>query len=341
MLPNQTTPIITASGTYAPAGKYLWDNWFIKEADVWHMFHLQADASLHPLERHHHSEIGHATSTDLINWETQPIALQPGTTGEWDDLALWTGSVLKNDDTYYQFYTGRNERNYWGQTIGLATSQDLITWKKHPQNPIIKADAAYCLVDANIACNFNSTPAWRDPHVRFNEELQQYCMVICARTAAGINQYNGTIALATSTNLLDWELHVPLLTPNVFEEMETPQIVTHKGYNYLFFSVRADKYEPTWRSTTGDHNGLHCYVAPTIQGDYVPINKTGHVPALQDNIYATKILEHYKDDLFIAIGWVDGGYLEGNGTTTELLGRLSYPFLVELTPEKISTIGYL
>lgn len=332
--------IICSAGTYAPEGKYLWDSWFVKHEGIWHMFHLQADASLLPTERHHHSEIGHATSADLLFWEQQPVALQPGSAGEWDDLALWTGDVVKKDDTFYQFYTGRSTSNFWGQTIGLATSKDLIHWQKHDQNPLLKAEQHYCSVDDGIACNFNETPAWRDPNIQFDPVTKLYYMCICARTAHGGSKYNAAIGLATSVDLLHWSLQAPLLAPNNYEEMETPQLIIHNEQYYLFFSSRAYRYEPSWRQQTGDHNGLHCYTSNSLHGEYTPAHLTGHVYSTIDHIYAPKIIEHHKDNQYIAIGWVDGGYLEGHGTD-EFIGRLSCPFILELTPEKISVVGYL
>jgi predicted GH43/DUF377 family glycosyl hydrolase len=72
-------------------------------------------------------------------WEAheEPILI-PGKSGEWDDFGAVTASVFKNpqDDSYCMYYIGQSyaSRN-WG--IGLATSIDLINWKKYPKNPLI------------------------------------------------------------------------------------------------------------------------------------------------------------------------------------------------------------
>src|ERR1700738_451641 len=112
-------------GGYRPRVKWLWDPWFISHADLWHLFHLQADRSWTPEERHDHASIGHAISRDLINWEELPTALEPGPPGGWDDLSIWTGSVLKQQaGRYYLLYTGRRRAQPYEQQIGIATSSD-------------------------------------------------------------------------------------------------------------------------------------------------------------------------------------------------------------------------
>jgi hypothetical protein len=83
-----------------------------------------------PDERHFRARIGHATSTDLRAWERGPDALGPSATPSFDDLATWTGSVVRgDDDLWYLFYTGTNkaERGL-EQRTRLATSPDLFAW---------------------------------------------------------------------------------------------------------------------------------------------------------------------------------------------------------------------
>lgn len=323
------------SGTYAPPNKHLWDVWFIKQGNVWHMFHLQSDSSVLPKERHHLAEIGHATSTNLLDWKQQPVALIPGKEGSWDDLALWTGSVIEHDGTFYQFYTGRSKAKYWEQYIGLATSTDLKTWQKYAKNPILERTPDYCPVTADAACNFGGVPAWRDPSVIYDEVEQKFVMVLTSRTPDATHKYNGAVAVATSNNLTDWQVEAPLLAPGIYEEMETPQLIVHKEHYYVFFSSFEFAYHPEQAKKHGGYSGLHCYTSDALRGKYVPANLHGQV--LKDDvvIYAPKIVEHYKDDLFIAIGWLDGGHLEGRGDK-DFLGRLSAPFLLELKPESVS-----
>lgn len=336
---NSVRPICS-SGTYAPEGKYLWDAWFINDGEHWHMFHLQADMGIPPIERHHNASIGHAISKDLVTWEEQPTALEPGPSPAWDDLALWTGSVIRKDNTYYMFYTGRTHDNYWGQNIGVATSENLIDWQRHGQNPILEADGLYCPVGEGQTCNFDSIPAWRDPFVDYDESTGQYIMVITSRLKDGKDKYDSSIGFATSDNLIDWKLQPPLLAPHMYEEMETPQLICHNGDYHLFFSAYAHAYHPDWAQRHQQHSGLHCFSATSLTGNYKPVCEHGQVFNHADPIYAPRIIEHYKDNLYVAIGWLDGGWQEGRGSQP-FLGRLSCSFLLELTPQEVTMKGYL
>lgn len=49
---------------------------------------------------------GHVSSTDLISWQHEPIALAPGEPNEDDADGIWSGSAVVHDDTLYAFYTG-------------------------------------------------------------------------------------------------------------------------------------------------------------------------------------------------------------------------------------------
>jgi predicted GH43/DUF377 family glycosyl hydrolase len=79
--------------------------------------------------------VGYATSVDGINWEKYPQPIITGTYG-WEHQ-LVVSSVVKKDNLYYLYYTGRNLPEY---KIGVATSSDGINWTKYPGNPILIND---------------------------------------------------------------------------------------------------------------------------------------------------------------------------------------------------------
>ncbi len=59
-------------------------------------------------------------------------------TGRAGDLVNWTGSTIRVGDSYYLFYTIRSSLTVGRvQAIGMATSDDLWTWTKHPDNPVL------------------------------------------------------------------------------------------------------------------------------------------------------------------------------------------------------------
>ena len=125
--------------------RWAWDFWIADTGSDYHLFFLNAPRSLgDPNLRHHRAVVGHAVSSDLVHWEELGQALRPGPEGAWDDVAIWTGSVVRGDDAWYMFYTGSSKsEGALIQRIGLATSPDLMTWTKHPANLIIEADPAW------------------------------------------------------------------------------------------------------------------------------------------------------------------------------------------------------
>ena len=60
---------------------------------------------------------------------------------EWDDLLLGTGSVMRREGRYWAAYSASSttdssfEERYRVQRVGIAVSEDLISWEKLPENP--------------------------------------------------------------------------------------------------------------------------------------------------------------------------------------------------------------
>jgi beta-fructofuranosidase len=313
---------------YSPPGMFLWDPWFIRHKGKFHMFHLQARRTDNPESRHDDGvSIGHAVSRDLSSWEQRPTALQPGRSGEWDSLSLWTGSVIRKGKKFYMFYTGRNGRQKNIQKIGLATSMDLDSWEKHPENPILEADnLVYEMADdSNL---LGKIGAWRDPYVFRDSRSRKYYMIITARKKGKKREYNGCIALAESRNLIDWRVRNPILAKGRYDEMETPQMVFHDGRYYLFFGVPWPKlYHPGWERKTGNRTGLHCYYSKDLFKGYRPVNRDGIAAEDASRIYSMRLIQD-KRNTFKAIGWLHMGD-EG------FIGRLSAPGIVEIKKNKV------
>ena len=75
--------------------------------------------------------IGRATAEDPLGpWTPDPEpVLMPGSEGEWDGTSLAAPSVVKTKDGYLMWYSGYDSDN--NQLIGMATSDDGITWTKY------------------------------------------------------------------------------------------------------------------------------------------------------------------------------------------------------------------
>ena len=86
------------------ADKWVWDFWFARDGQDYHVFYLQAPRELGDENlRHWHAVIGHAVSQDLINWQILPDAFFPSKVTAWDDYLTWTGSIIKSEGSGISF----------------------------------------------------------------------------------------------------------------------------------------------------------------------------------------------------------------------------------------------
>lgn len=251
--------------------RWLWDFWFAQDGPDTHIFYLQAPRSLaHEELRHWNVSIGHAVSQDLRHWDILPDALQPSPTGSnaWDDYTTWTGSILRHNGCWNLFYTG-TQRAEEGlvQRIGVATSNDLIQWHKHPANPLIEADSRwYELLDRTSWHD----QAWRDPWVFQHPETGEFHAFITGRAKHGPTDGRGVIADAVSQDLFHWQVQPALTEPGDFGHMEVPQWIEIDGRSYLLFSATADVHSAHWQQRTGRRpiTGTYYRVADDPLGPY-------------------------------------------------------------------------
>jgi beta-fructofuranosidase len=252
--------------------KWVWDFWFAVEREDYHIFYLQASRALANADlRHWNVSIGHAVSRDLRQWQILPDALHPSDPSvepeAFDTHTTWTGSIIRHGSLWYMFYTGgKRSENGLIQRVGLATSYDLMTWDKHPNNPLIEANPRWY-----EKLNFNQwrDESWRDPFV-FRLDDGVYHALICARANDGPADGRGVIAHAQSANLLDWEVLPPVMTPGDFSQMEVPQILEIGGRYYLLFCTSRADFSAARRSRIGQPavTGTHYLVADQPLGPY-------------------------------------------------------------------------
>ena len=80
--------------------------------------------------------IGYATSQDGVHWrksDRNPV-LSPGPESAWDAGRVFTPHVLPWGVGYLMLYTGGP-----GAGIGYAFSTDVVSWRKAPKNPALRA----------------------------------------------------------------------------------------------------------------------------------------------------------------------------------------------------------
>jgi len=194
---------------------WIWDSWVADDGDAYHLFYLQAPRSLGDAGRRHlNATVGHAVSTDLVSWEVLPEALGP-TPGSWDDLSIWTGStVLGDDGVWRMFYTATSTRGYGvrDQRVGLAESDDLVTWRKIGTSPLLVADPRWY---QTLPEDVTASETWRDPQVFRDPDGDGWHMLVTARAREGDLRHRGVVGHAWSADLDAWEVRPPLSAPAV------------------------------------------------------------------------------------------------------------------------------
>ena len=141
---------------------------------------------------------GHATSTDLIHWKEQPVAIEPNDLGY-----IYSGSCIIDKEntagyganTLFAIYTSC-DLNIQQQSIAYSNDEGQ-SFINYPGNPVIPND------DGNL----------RDPKVFWHEETKKWIMVLAKGILKGIEIYG-------SKDLKEWE-HLSKFYVEIPEMAET------------------------------------------------------------------------------------------------------------------------
>ena len=304
--------------------RWIWDSWYVKDGDTYHAFYLCASRGLVDGNRRHRNPyVGHATSTDLINWTVLPDALAPSEQGAFDSWTTWTGSVIKDDaGLWWMFYTGTaREDGGLTQRIGSATSKDLIHWEKQSKDAIVEADGTWYEKLDLAAWN---DEAWRDPWVfRFPGE-KTWQMLITARSKEGNPRTRGVVGHATSEDLRSWQVQPPLSKPDQgYGQQEVFQFEIVDGVPILLFCVG-------WRELS-DQNAARFGKTDTTYSlvvdeklQQLDFNHARPFPGQE--VYAGRLI-HGPDGTWNLIGFI-------NEVDGKFIGELCDPIRVTADPVK-------
>jgi beta-fructofuranosidase len=296
--------------------KLIWDFWIARDGGDYHLFFLQAPRSLSdPEERHWHASVGHAVSSDLVNWTNLGTCFEPSSGPAWDDGTTWTGSVLRHGGLWYYFYTGTSRsEDRRKQRIGLATSTDLRHWQRHAGNPVLDIDPS---VYEEYAPDIWHDRAFRDPWVVADPDGAGFRMWFTARVRDGAPDGRGVIGTARSDDLINWTIEEPATPAGDFGECEVPQYFATKDHAYLLFCTserRTSAARRTLLESRGEtpETGTHYYISDRPGGPW----RLAPGPFLSGNangsLYAGRIVEG-PDGGPVFLGTVgrqpDGSYL--------------------------------
>lgn len=302
------------------AGQWVWDSWFVRDGDTVHAFYLQASRALQdPNRRHRNVSVGHAISTDLKNWTVVADALAVSDSPAFDSYTTWTGSVVREGDTWYMFYTGTSrEDGGHVQSVGLATSTDLMTWTKHSNEAILRADSRWY---AKLDLTKWHDEAFRDPWVfKFNPSDELWHMLITTRVNSANPKFGGVMGHATSSDLIHWDAHPPLSAPEQgFGETEVFQFEVVDGVPIVLFCCSNLWITPE-RRDRGEGGVYSLPVAADLSG--IDFRKSVWFDAPE--LYASRLVQDSSG------GWNLIGFI--NMVDDKFVGELSDPIPVTADP---------
>jgi beta-fructofuranosidase len=304
---------------------WVWDFWFAQDGDQYHLFFLYASRALHdPGRRHGRASIGHAVSDDLHCWTRVPDALVRGDAPAFDDAATWTGSVVRGPDgTWHMFYTGASERGgALIQTIGVARSDDLVSWHKYDGNPITSADPRwYEKYDGSTWFD----EAWRDPWVFEDPGGDGWHMLITGRANHGPADDRGVVGHARSRDLLQWEVQPPLSEPGAgFGHLEVLQVEVVEGRVVLLFNCLRNELSAGKKATSGS-GGVWSLIADSVTG---PFDISKATPLTDDSLYVGRLVRDV-DGAWVLLAFHNEGP-EG------FIGAISDPMPVFVTDDGLT-----
>ena len=268
-------------------GAWLWDFWLADDGDRYHVFFLFASRALQDeRRRHRRASIGHAISDDLRNWVQVDDVLAAADGPAFDDLATWTGSIVRgHDERWWLFYTGATlVDGKLRQTIGAATSTDLEVWQKQPGSPLVTADDRWY---ERLGDGSWYEEAWRDPWVLADPGGDGWHMLITARANQGPADDRGVIGHAHSPDLRRWEVRPPLSKPGSgFGHIECPQVASVDGQLVLLFSC-LDPQLSAARRVTGTTGGILYVPTDSPTG---PFDTAAARPLTNDALYCGRLI---------------------------------------------------
>lgn len=291
------------------ADRWIWDSWYVWDGEYCHAFYLCASRGLvDPNRRHRYTNIGHARSKDLKNWEILPDAISPSDSPAFDSWTTWTGSVVKDESgLWWMFYTGTSREDGGDiQRIGSATSKDLISWTKSAASTVIEADSTWYekLLDKTWV-----DEAWRDPWVYKSQKDNQWHMLVTARAKAGVNRNSGVLGHAVSADLINWEVTAPLSLPDQgFAQLEVFQLVTVDNVPLLIFCCGWRELDENFLKLTGQQDATYSLVCDE---NLEKVDFKNSKPFGDRRIYAGRVVQNPQGDSYLLgfINTVDGQFV--------------------------------
>jgi len=219
----------------------------VKNGGVWHLFGIKSRDGGNWDTPGNETTFIHATSVDLVNWETKKDVINT-MAGSYEKDHVWAPAIIEKDGIFYMFYTMVVGNSPNSQTIGYATSTDLFNWIQHSSNSPLWIPSSF----SRWASWSTSDGSCRDPFVMWVDELGKYVMYY----TAAANNFPAVVGAATSTDLVNWTDAGYVFSGYPggewgTDKLESPFVIKRDGHYYLFYNHGAPK------PPLGTGDGIH------------------------------------------------------------------------------------
>ena len=171
---------------------------FVEDDGTWVIYFYTLDDSNTPWQ----GAIGRATATNPDEaWTVDPEpVLTAGSDGSWDSFHVSHPSVIRTEDGYVMYYTGRTADSI---NIGMATGEDGINWTRYDnpettEAPFAESDPVFEAWETETGTLIAMAP-------QAIQTEDGWAMVY--RSAGGYSDFSGTINLATSEDGINWSTY--------------------------------------------------------------------------------------------------------------------------------------
>ena len=185
---------------------------------------------------------GLASSKDGLVWKREKdesilSIFGPGTVKDWEKSSIYQPCLVEHDEVYYNFYNAK-EMPQWIEQIGLATSNDLHSWIRHEDNPVLQVSKR---TDGTMNDGFDTQFA-ADAKVFWDSDEKHWVMLYF-----GVGKGGAHIMVAYSKDLIQWVRDpIPLYTagsnPSGLDKQYAHKIslIFHNGIWYMFHCAVGD-----------------------------------------------------------------------------------------------------
>jgi len=205
------------------------------------------------------ADVGHATSTDGISWELDPVnpVLTRGAMGAWDENALWGVAIVHDGTGFRMWYSGFDSDDILGRT-GYATSEDGSAWTKYAGNPIM---------DVGSSGSFDDGAVMPGTVIVDDGLHRMWYMSAAETTSAG--DYDWRIGFAESADGLSWTKH------------PTPVLEQGPGWESWLVYAPSVLYDGTsYHMWYTGHSGQHVAIGYAASADGIEWTKYPRNPVL-------------------------------------------------------------